>query len=167
MKSIMYKVALASVFALTAGSAAAAVTVTYVAPEKYADLPRIASDREVVLKDLSAHFAKLGRNLPPGQELRIDVLDLDLAGRLVPGILRGKDARILTNLGSDSPSVLLRYSLQQDNQVVYSGEVRLLDPNYLQHRPRYWDNEPLRYEKTMIDDWFERSFAQPSLQASR
>ena len=166
MKSIMHKVALASVFALAAGSAAA-VTVTFVTPEKFADLPRSASEREDVLKDLSGHFAKLESKLPPGQELRIEVLDIDLAGRLVPGILRGRDARIMTNLGSDSPSVLLRYALLQDSQVVYSGEVRLVDPHYLQHRPRYWDNEPLRYEKTLIDAWFDRSFAQPSLQASR
>jgi hypothetical protein len=163
----MHKIALTSVFALTAGSAGAAVTVNYVAPEKFADLPRLNTEREATLKDLSRHFAKLGDRLAPGQDLHIDVLDLDLAGRLVPSVLRGKDARVLSNLASDGPGVTLRYTLQQDKQVVYSGQVTLLDPHYLEHRPRYWDNEPLRYEKTLIDDWFERSFPQPSRQASR
>jgi hypothetical protein len=29
--------------------------------------------------------------------------------------------------------------------------------NYLDHRTRYFDSEPLRYEKQMIDDWFEKN----------
>jgi hypothetical protein len=167
MKTMMHKAALAALFGLAAGSAGAAVTVNYVAPEKFVDVPRLDAEREDILKDLSRHFAKLGDKLAPGQDLRIDVLDFDMAGRLIPSALRGKDARVLSNLASDGPSVKLRYSLQQDKQVVYSGEVILFDPVYLQHRPRYWDNVPLRYEKTMIDDWFERSFPQPSRQASR
>jgi hypothetical protein len=167
MKSMMHKAALAILFGFAAGSAGAAVTVTYVAPEKFSDVPRLDAEREDTLKDLSRHFAKLGDKLAPGQDLRIDVLDLDMAGRLIPGILRGKDARVLSNLASDGPGVTLRYSLLQDKQVVYTGEVTLLDPHYLEHRPRYWDNVPLRYEKTMIDAWFERSFPQPARQASR
>jgi hypothetical protein len=163
---MMHKAALAALFGLAAGSAGAAVTVNYVALEQYPDLPRLEADREDLLKDLSQHFVKLGHKLAPGQDLRIEVLDLDLAGHLIPGVLRGKDARILGNLASDGPSVTMRYSLQQDNQVVYSGVVTLLDPHYLQHRPRYWDNVRLRYEKTMIDEWFARSFPQPERQAS-
>jgi hypothetical protein len=164
---MMHKAAVAALFGLAAGSAGAAVTVNYVAPEKFVDVPRLDAQPEDVLKDLARHFATLGARLAPGQDLQIDVLDLDMAGRLIPGVLRGKDAHVLSNLASDGPSVKLRYTLQQDKQVVYSGEVILFDPYYLQHRPRYWENVPLRYEKTMIDDWFARTFPQPERQASR
>jgi hypothetical protein len=29
--------------------------------------------------------------------------------------------------------------------------------NYLNHTNRYFDGEPLRYEKSMIDEWFEKT----------
>jgi hypothetical protein len=37
--------------------------------------------------------------------------------------------------------------------------VQLSDMNYLYHLTRYSDGDALRYEKQMIDDWFEKDIA--------
>jgi hypothetical protein len=156
MKSLMQKMALAGMFALAAGSAGAATTVTYVEPNKFSDVPFVPWDREETLKDLTEHFTKLGNSLPPGQDLRIEVTDIDLAGRLIPSVRMGRDLRILRGQ-ADWPRIELRYAVEQNGQVLKSGEARLTDMNYLDHTTRYFDSEPLRYEKQMIDDWFEKT----------
>ncbi|MGJ7916076.1 DUF3016 domain-containing protein [Massilia sp. LXY-6] len=156
MKSFMQKIALAGLFALAAGSAGAAVTVNYVQPDKFSDLPFTPWEREDTLKQLTEHFMWLGSSLPPGQDLRIEVLDIDLAGRAVPNARTGRDLRILRGQ-ADWPRMELRYSLEQNGQVIKSGEAQLSDMTYLDHRTRYFDSEPLRYEKQMIDDWFQKT----------
>jgi hypothetical protein len=156
MKSLIHKMALAGLIALVAGGAGAAVTVTYVQPENFSDVPFITWERDDTLKALTEHFTWLGNSLPPGQDLRIEVLDIDLAGRAIPSARAGRDLRILRGQ-ADWPRIDLRYTVEQDGQVLKSGEARLSDMNYLNHTSRYFDSENLRYEKSMIDDWFEKT----------
>jgi hypothetical protein len=156
MKSLMQKMALAGLFALVAGSAGAAVSVTYVQPDKFSDLPFVTWEREDTLKDLTEHFTWLGKSLPPGQDLRIEVTDVDLAGRAIPNARAGRDLRVLRGQ-ADWPRIELRYAVEQNGQVLKSGEAKLSDMNYLNHTSRYFDSESLRYEKSMIDDWFEKT----------
>lgn len=156
MDSRISKLALAGLFALVAGSASAATTVTYIQPEKFTDVPFVPWDREDTLKQLTEHFVKLGNSLPQGQDLRVEVTDIDLAGRLIPSVRAGRDLRVMTGR-ADWPRIELRYSLEQNGQVIKSGEARLTDMNYLDHSVRYFDTEPLRYEKQMIDDWFQKT----------
>jgi hypothetical protein len=167
MKRIMHQAVLAAVFAMAAGSAGAAVTVNYVAPDKFADVPYAAAERDVTLHTLTEHFNRLGSKLAPGQDLRIDVLDVDLAGHLVPSVSQGGDVRVLGEPGSDSPRIRLRFSLEQDGRVITSGEARLSDANYLKHRVRYSDNESLRHEKVLLDQWFGQTFDAPLRTAAR
>jgi hypothetical protein len=154
MKPVIRQLALAGLFLLAAGAASAAVNVTYNHPEKFADLPFSNWDRDDVLKQLTEHFNKLGKALPPGQELDVEVLDIDLAGREYPGRASGRDIRIMRG-GADWPRIHLRYQLVENGTVVKSGEAKLSDMNYLQNIPRYADGDALRYEKRMIDDWFK------------
>lgn len=158
MKPLIRQLAVAGACLLAAGSALAAVTVTvnYFQPEKFADMPFEPWEREDVLKGLTEHFEHLGKSLAPDQNLKIEVLDVDLAGRLVPGAHGGHDLRILRG-GADWPRIQLRYSLEQGGQVVASGEAKLSDMNYLGHLNRYPDGDRLRYEKQMIDDWFDKT----------
>jgi hypothetical protein len=149
--------ALAGLLALTAGAAPAAVTVAFSHPEHFLDMPFSPVGRERVLKDLSEHFTKLGARLPPGQDLRVEVLDLDLAGRLHPNF-RGQELRIL-NGGADWPHMQVRYTLAANGRVIASGEDHLSDMMYLNRINRYLDGDTLRYEKRMIDDWFTTRFA--------
>ena len=146
-------VATAAVLALEAGSAGAAVTVTFPKSEGYMDMPFSASDKDRVLKDLQSHFDKLGAKLPPGQDLTVEVLDIDLAGRIEPHFRFGNDVRILKGR-ADWPVIQLRYRIESQGKVLRSGDARVDDKSYLDRFNRYSANESLRYEKRMLDDWF-------------
>jgi hypothetical protein len=156
METNLKRLLLAGLMALAAGAASAGVTVAYSHPENYQDMPFSKVDREQVLKDLSAHFGKLGARLPPGQDLQLEVLDIDLAGRLYPNF-RGQDIRIMRG-AADWPHMVVRYTLAANGQVIASGKDNLSDMMYLDHINRYFDGDTLRYEKRMIDDWFNEKF---------
>ena len=157
MNTTLKHLALASLVLLSAGGASAAVTTAFSHPEKFSDLPYASDEREQVLKGLSDHFARLGKDLPPGQDLRVEVLDLDMAGHIRPNFRGRQDIRILRG-NADWPTMLVRYTLESDGKVIASGEDKLSDLAYLQRSNRYWDTDPLRYEKRMIDDWFKAKF---------
>lgn len=156
MKSVLMKTALAGLFALTAGAASAGVTVNYIESDKFADLPFAPWEREQVLKQLSEHFTKLGAQLPPGQDLAIEVLDIDLAGREYPNMRGGRELRVLKGT-ADWPVMNLRYALTENGKVLKGGEERLADMSYMQRINRMSDSDPLRAEKRMIDEWFNQT----------
>ncbi|MYN29364.1 DUF3016 domain-containing protein [Duganella levis] len=152
----MTRTVLAAVVALLASSAALAdVTVTYTKPDDYTDLARGEYDRDRVLKQFSEYFATLEKKLPPGENLKIDVLDIDLAGRMYPR-RNGEEIRVM-NGGADWPRMHLRYTLEKDGQVLRSGDDNIANMNYQQSRSSYFDSDPLRYEKQMLDDWFNKA----------
>lgn len=152
MKNVIRTLAVSGLLALAAGTASADVTVNYVEQERFSDLPFTPWERESVLKELTGHFAKLGAQLPPGQNLRIDVRDVDLAGREYPG--RGaRDLRIVKN-GAEWPRIDLYYTIESNGQVVRSGDAQLRDMSFMDRINRSTGSDFLRYEKRMIDDWF-------------
>ena len=153
-------VSLALLLGSWAMPAAAAVTVTFVQPEKFQDLPFSPIDRERVLKSMGEHFASLQKSLPAGQDLTIEVLDFDMAGRLVPNFRGNEDLRVLRG-GADWPHMVLRYRLTANGQVLSSGEDQLSDMTYLDRINIYSSGDPLRFEKRMVDDWFMKKFAAP------
>lgn len=156
MKSTLMKVAFAGLFALTAGAASAGVTVKYIDSDKFSDLPFAPWEREQALKELSDYFAKLGEKLPEGQDLVVEVTDVDLAGREYPNFRSGRELRILKGT-ADWPIINLRYTLTQDGQVRKVGDSRLSDMNYMHRINRFSDSDVLRAEKRMIDDWFDET----------
>jgi Protein of unknown function (DUF3016) len=156
MKTLIRQLAFAAVCLLSAGSALAGVTVNYVEPGKYADMPFEPWERDDVLKGLTEHFQKLGKQLPPNQDLSVEVLDIDLAGRVHPGMRSGRDIRILRG-GADWPHMRLHYALQAGGSTIASGDAELSDMMYLERLNRYSDGESLRFEKRMIDDWFNKT----------
>lgn len=159
MKTVIGKMALAGLLALGASAASAGVTVNYVESEKFSDLPFAPWERKEVLDVLAEHFVKLGKSLPAGQELTVDVTDIDLAGREYPFIRAGHDLRVLKGM-ADWPVMQLRYTLSANGQVVKSGDARLSDMNYLQRSNRLHDSERLRFEKRMIEEWFNQTILQ-------
>jgi Protein of unknown function (DUF3016) len=144
-----------SITALSITSVFAATTVNYIEPDKYSDMPFSSWDKERVQKALTEHFEKLGAKLPSGQNLKIDVTDIDLAGNPEPGAHRPNDFRILRGR-ADWPRISFRYSVESQGGVVKSGEASVADMNYLQSFNRYSSNEYLRYEKRMLDEWFKK-----------
>lgn len=145
-----------ALMALSAGNSAASVTVNFSGSDKYADMPFNSQDRESVMADLRRHFEKLGATLPAGQDLKLDVLDIDLAGRIEPATRSMQDIRILRGR-ADWPVITLRYSLESQGKVLKSGEERIADMSYMQSFNQYNSGESLRYEKQMLDRWFKKT----------
>lgn len=158
IRPVLKKLAVASLLLLAAGSAAAGVTVRYAQPENFADLPFAPWERERVLEELDEHFARLAATLPAGQDLKVDVLDLDLAGRIQPVFGGARQLRIL-NGGADWPHIHLRYTVESGGKVLSSGEEHLSNMMYLDRINRYSGGDPLRYEKQMLDEWFKEKIA--------
>ena len=153
MKDVIRHLAAAGLLALAAGGALAGTTVNYIEPDRFSDVPFASWDRDEVLRELSEHFTRLGAQLPPGQDLRVDVKDIDLAGREYP--TRGaRDLRVVRSNGVDWPRIDLQYTIEQDGRVLRSGEAQLRDMNFMDRIGRANDSDALRYEKRMIDDWF-------------
>jgi len=149
--SILFAAALAT-------AAQGAVLVTFTEPDKYVDTGRYRFEGTQVLAELERHFQQLGtRYLQPGQTLRIEVLEVDLAGdeRFRSG--PNQDVRILRG-GADWPRMRLRYVLEGPGKPAVSGEDRLSDMNYLQRPITVRGNEHLAYEKRMLDEWFRTKF---------
>ena len=142
--------------AFTVCATQAAVTVTFTQPDKYIDMPFSSSDKEMVMTDLQRHFDKLGATLPAGQDLKLEVLDIDLAGRVEPSARSTRDFRVLRG-GADWPAITIRYSLESQGKVIKSGEERVTDQNYLMGFNHYSSNESLRYEKQMLERWFKKT----------
>lgn len=148
---------------LMAGTARAEVTVDFLNPERYTDA-NLAVDRPVgpdapALQGIRREFERLGRQLPPGRALRIEVLDIDLAGRYEPQRVLAPNTRIMT--GTTWPRLRLRYVLEEQGRVLARGEEDVTDRTYLSRAGANQSGEPLRYEERMLEDWFSRRIARP------
>ena len=148
----------AIMLSVSAASAQAAVTVTFTNPDKYADVPFAAKDKQEMMTELQRHFEKLGAQLPADQDLKIEIRDIDLAGRVEPSARASRDLRIIRG-SADWPVITLRYSVESQGKVLKSGEERIADQNYTTGFNHYSSGESLRYEKQMLDRWFKKTIA--------
>lgn len=136
--------------------AAGSADVRFVEPERFSDAGRGALERERALEVLAAHLQELSRRLPDGQRLKVEVLDVDLAGEL--RWRGGQEVRVLRG-GADAPHIQLRWSLEQGGAALKSGQDRLTDLGYLQGRA--WTSgqgDGLPYERRMLAQWFRVQF---------
>lgn len=157
MKNSILRICVASsALLITSFAANAATTVTFVAPEKYADMPFGVYEKERVMAGLKEHFEKLGAKLPANEDFKVEVLDVDLAGERDYRARAPVDLRILRG-GADWPKMEIRYSVESQGKVLTSGTTQISDMNYFQTFNQYSKNEFLRYEKRMIDQWFKES----------
>ena len=147
-------------------SSAATVSVTFVQPEKFTDAgysrgratPRELADLQ---QEMQQHLQRLAdRKLAASDTLLVEVLDIDLAGDFQP--LRWanlSDVRVVRDIAS--PRITLRYTVKQGDRVVTSPEEQLSNMNFLWGHNRYSSGDRLRYEKPLLDAWFEKRFAKP------
>lgn len=138
--------------ALAVGSA----QVTYVQPENFTDAGFGSVERERTLQSLTEHFEALGKRLPDGQTLRVEVLDVDLAGEVWPR--GGHEVRVLRGR-ADWPHMTLRYTVLDGTRTLKAGEARLADMSYLFTTLRSQQHGDLPYEKRMLDSWFKEEIA--------
>lgn len=145
----------------TVSAAHAEVDVAFTAPEHYVDasLRREGgvSSREVTLKTIREHLVALGeRYLAANQTLKIEVLDVDLAGEIE--WWRGPyDIRYLRDY--TWPKIKLRYTLEENGQAVRSAEETVSDPSYQMSVIATRSGEVMPHEKAMLARWFRSRFA--------
>jgi hypothetical protein len=146
---------------LVPAKADAGVSVSFVAPERYRDAEIGGSgSRATTLSELRQHIQGLGnRYLKSGQDLSIEVLDVDLAGERRPFARSFSDTRIVT--GVTPPRIALRYTLRERGRVLRRGEETLSDINFQMRSDARRSGESLAYEKDMLTDWFRATFGAP------
>jgi len=139
---------------LGATPSAAAVKVTFAKPAGYADSTLYDAD---VLGAIKSHFQRLGaRYLGRGDTLSITVLDLDLAGHDLSSM---GPSRLRVLNGATPPKIRFRYRLERNHKVVAAGEDSLSDQFYLSRPGAGLSSDELRYEKSMLDDWFRQKLS--------
>jgi len=145
-------------FAIASSGALAAVTVSRAEAGRYSDAGDRGQENRTV-DEIKRHLELLGeRYLLPSQNLKIEIVDIDLAGRLRFSARRGEEIRVLDG-GADWPSMKLRYTLESDGKVIDSGEETVSDMSYLL-KPAPSGSGALYYEKRMLDDWFRQRFVE-------
>ena len=144
--------AIVLVAALPAG---AAVTVSFPSSH-YSDIGPPGAESEEVKQELARHLQALGaRYLAADQNLRVDVLDVDLAGeREIVGV---RDIRIARGR-ADFPRLTLRYALETPGGT-RSGEESISNSSYLWFPARSRSEEKLYHEKRLLESWFRDRFA--------
>jgi hypothetical protein len=155
-RTVIAIAAFAAVCALPA-RAAGSVEVSFLPdPLRYSDAGRDPNDAVRNEETFARYLQELGtRWLPDGQQLKVDVLDIDLAGSLKPSHLTGIDQVRIARGGADVPQFKLRYALTEGGRVVASGEETVSDLNYLRHGTDIGSGEPLRNEKRLLEHWFK------------
>lgn len=157
MKTRLLLLGLLTSAALTPALAAGTVAVTFVAPENFIDIGRGSVERERNLDLLTRHMKALGAQLPDGQTLAIDVLDVDLAGEIWP-TRKLSEVRVLKG-SVDWPRMKVRWALKSGDQTLRTGEDQLSDMAYLMHTRGLPPNQEMAYDVRMLNDWFRKTFA--------
>ena len=141
-------------------SFSAIAEVTWTKPSDYRDIDPGNQNREgfknKIFSSLNKHFDKLAKKLPEGQTLTIEVTDLDLAGRIDIGTMN--QIRIVKEI--DMPSITFSYKLvDADKKILSEDSVKLRDSSFLRSSvAKYKSHENLKYEKHMLDKWFDKQF---------
>jgi hypothetical protein len=141
--------------------AAAAVDISFSQPERFTDAGRGDSGeaRRTVMQGIERFLQRLGRRwLQPGRTLRVEVLDIDLAGRYEPWRPLAFNLRAMRDVAW--PRIRLRYALADNGRVIATAEEDVTDLHYLLRPKVRLSRDPLRYEKAMLDDWFRSRFVE-------
>jgi len=127
---------------------------------RFADAGSTSWEERNNLQALAKHLESLGpRYLPAQQALKIEVLDVDLAGDVRPSRRAGLGELRVTRGKADVPSITVRYTLESNGKVLRSAEETITDLDYARRGPGRRADDPLHAEKRMLDDWFRARFA--------
>lgn len=170
--SALHGLLAAAMLALAAGAAVARsdeaparIDVTWAPAEKLSEVKDNPINRgwlrtEEWQKQLGDHLRKRAdRILPPGQHLQVNIDDIHLAGAFEPWHTRigTEDIRFLKDIYP--PRIDLHFKLiASDGATIREGDAKLRDGAYLQRAVIYDSNDPLRFDKRLIDDWLKREF---------
>ena len=147
----------------------ATVEVKFITPENFSDVRDSNFQRSDTLAGIKAHLQTLAATQfaadAPGKDLLIEITDIDRAGELEPWGRTMQEVRVLRTIGV--PAITLRYVVSEGGHELRRGEARLSDLSYLDRLNRYPSGDPIRFEKRMLDDWFNVEFPAAPAVASK
>ena len=158
-------VALASAATAPSPAAAERVRVDWTNPGDFAEAkenPGFGIGRQTPeewLPELAKHLqTRADRVLPAGERLAVTFTNVKRAGTYEPW--RGPqwdDVRIVKDIYP--PRISLHFTLTSANGATLSeGDRSLRDPAFLSRGLLYAQDDPLRFEKRLLDDWLRREF---------
>lgn len=137
--------------------------VVFVAPEKFTDVRDgyTSSDagRDGILDQIRDYMLEEAKRfVPEGDKLFVSVTDIDLAGDFEPWRgPRWDDVRIVKDIYP--PRINLSFRLTDaTGKVLKEGKRNLSDLAFMMKITTTFRDDPLRHEKTLIDDWFRDDF---------
>jgi hypothetical protein len=138
------------------------VSVSWTDPAQFTELRfsgnRWEAQRGTWVSDLARYLqTQAARKLAPGQTMQVTITDIARAGRYEPtASIRMNDIRIVKDIYP--PRMTLNFKvLDANGEVVSEGERKLVDHSFLLNAG-ITNNDLLRYEKRMIDDWLRNEF---------
>ncbi len=141
---------------------AASLEINWIEPDKYRDIdPGNSSKKRFhkrVFESLENQFKKQAIKLPENYKMKISVTDVDLAGDI--RYATAESIRIVKDLYF--PSMHLSYELLDKEQMsLAAAEIEIKDMGFLQGtHSASRKNDFLYYEGKMIEDWFNKTFAE-------
>lgn len=136
------------------------VSVEWTDPAQFSDL-RFSNNRWEAqqgnwVTELARHLQqRAAARLPEGQRMDVTITDIQRAGRFEPWLgVNYNHVRVMREVYPPRMKLNVRIT-DADGNVLSEGERRLSDMGYLQHVAPI-DNDNLRFEKRMIDDWLRR-----------
>jgi Protein of unknown function (DUF3016) len=139
--------------------------VVYVNPEKFTNVTDSYSfpdeGRDEYLGTLKQHIeAQADKYIPAGQHLALRITDVRMAGDFEPQ--RGPEfdhVRIYKDVYP--PRFNFEFKLTDANgKVIKEGARKIVDLNYLFPVNPYFEDDTLRFEKKLLDDWFSNEFSE-------
>jgi hypothetical protein len=161
MRIIACLLAASAVTVSLSAPAGADVRVTFEHPERFTDASLsggLATHPDAaVLTGVASQLQRLGgAYLPPGQNLTVTVLDIDLAGQYEPWQMGASHVRFMR--GVTWPKMKVRWTLANRGKVIARGDETISDQTYQMSAAGLSSSDPLKYEKNMLDDWFRDRF---------
>lgn len=136
------------------------VTVNFQDSDRFTDARDTANGptSQSYLDELSKYLKEItAKRLATGQKLTVTFTDIDLAGDIRPGSLN--DVRIMKDIYI--PRMALHFQLvDASGAIIKEGDRHLTDLNYQQNINPVRQNEPLQYDKILLEDWVKKEFAQ-------
>ncbi|MEW6166322.1 MAG: DUF3016 domain-containing protein [Pseudomonadota bacterium] len=139
--------------------AAGTVNVTFEKPENFQDASRDYPRQtdQSVLDALAAYIKEQAAPLlDDDQTLDITITEINLAGEFRPYTATQQMVRTLTEV--TWPQMTLEYTLREGGEAGPVQKVQLADMNYRQRVRAPSDDEPLYYDKKMLDEWIRKTF---------
>jgi len=142
------------------------VQVSWDDPANFADtrsnLCRNPVKPEEWLGQLARHIdSRAGRVIASDQSLKVTITDIQRAGQCEPW--RGPaldDTRVIKDIYP--PSISLHFVLADaSGHVVSEGDRTLRDSAFMHRGTMLNKDDPLRFEKRLLDDWLRKEFATP------